>query len=242
MSTSPAGDLLACLRQVPDPRGLQGRRHPLVAMLAATVCAVLSGARGCDAIAEWVKIRGLAVWHALGGTRHPPCSNCFRDLLAVLPPDVLERALQEWLGLVPATESTAETLPTEQELPTNPPVTPVRLDGKTLRGTLTAHAKAIHLLTAWDEEQGGILKQLACESVGQEAQVAVQMIRQLFLKGKVVTADAGFCHATVCQAIRDQQGDYLLTVKDNQPQLKAALELEFLASTEVFSPLRTTAT
>jgi hypothetical protein len=211
-------------------------------MLAATICAVLSGARGCDAIAEWLKIRGLAVWHTMGGTRHPPCSNCYRDLLAVLPPDVLERALQQWLGIVPATESMEETLPTEKELSKNPPVTPVRLDGKTLRGTLTAHAKAVHLLTAWDEEHGGLLKQLVCESVGQEAQVAVQMMRQLFLKGKVVTADAGFCHTNVCQAILDQKGDYLLTVKDNQPQLKAALELEFTADPAVFSPLRTAAT
>lgn len=206
-------------------------------MLAATICAVLSGARGCDAIAEWLKIRGLAVWHAMGGTRHPPCSNCFRDLLAVLPPDVLEAALQQWLDIVPATESTGDTLPREKDVPTDKPVTAVRLDGKTLRGTFTVHTKAIHLLTAWDEEQGGLLKQLACESVGQEAQVAVQMMRQLFLKGKVVTADAGFCHTNVCQAILDQQGDYLLTVKDNQPQLKAALELEFMASPEVFSPL-----
>jgi hypothetical protein len=198
-------------------------------MLAAVICAVLSGARGCDAIADWVKVRGLAVWHLLGGTRKPPCSNCYRDLLAVLPPDVLEVALCRWLEAASA-DSPSSAL------------SAVQLDGKTLRGTLQAHVNAVHLLTAWDEQRGGLLKQLACDSVAQEPQAAVTLIRQLLLKGKVVTADAAFCHREVCRAVLNQEGDYLVTVKDNQPQLKAALELEFVASAEAFSPLRPTAT
>jgi hypothetical protein len=193
------------------------------------ICAVLSGARGCESIADWVKVRGLAVWHLLGGTRKPPCANCYRDLLAVLPPDVLEAVLCRWLDATASDSSPSD-------------LSAVQLDGKTLRGTLQTHIKAVHLLTAWDERHGGVLKQLACDSVGQEAQVAVTLIRQLLLKGKVVTADAAFCQREVCQAVLDQQGDYLLTVKDNQPQLKRALELEFTASPAVFSPLRSAAT
>lgn len=193
-------------------------------MLAAIVCAVLSQARGCDAIAQWVKSQGLAVWHLLGGTRHPPCSNCFRDLLAVLPPQVLEAVVQSWLG--------------DAAVDAEPPVpAAVRLDGKTLRGTLAAHARTMHLLTAWDERQGGVLKQLPCESVGHESQTALSMIRDLVLRDRVLTADAAFCHQDVCQAVQDQAGDYLLTVKDNQPLLKAAIESEFSAPEGVFSPL-----
>lgn len=229
MLTSPAGGLLAILAQVPDPRGRQGIRHPLAAMLAAVICAVLSGARGCDAIADWVKVRGLEVWHLLGGTRKPPCSNCYRDLLAVLPPDVLEAVLCHWLDATISDSSPSELYA-------------VQLDGKTLRGTLQTHVKAVHLLTAWDERHGGVLKQLACDSVGQESQVAVTLIRQLLLKGKVVTADAAFCQREVCQAVLDQQGDYLVVVKDNQPQLKRALELEFTASPAAFSPSSASAT
>jgi hypothetical protein len=221
--------LLAILAQVPDPRGRQGIRHPLAALLAAVICAVLSGARGCDGIADWVKIRGLAVWHLLGGKRKPPCANCYRDLLAVLPPDVFEAVLRRWLDAT-ASDSSSSALAA------------VQLDGKTLRGTLQTHVKAVHLLTAWDERHGGVLKQLACDSVGQEPQVAVTLISQLLLKGKVVTADAAFCHREVCRAVLDQEGEYLLTVKDNQPQLKAALELEFTASPAAFSPLRSAAT
>lgn len=231
MKAEPAGGLLTLLSQVPDPRGLQGRRHPLAALLAAIVCAVLSNARGCDAIAEWVRAKGLGVWHALGGRRRPPCSNTFRDLLAVLPPEEFESRLHAWIQSLPVAEqpsSTAETLPA------------IPLDGKTLRGTMRAHQSALHLLTAWDARQGGVLKQMVVPHVGQEAELAVHLIRQLVLSGRVVSGDAAFCHVSVCQAVLDQQGDYLLAVKDNQPTLKQALVSEFTAANAAFSPLRTT--
>ena len=41
------------------------------------------------------------------------------------------------------------------------------------------------------------------------------------LRGKVVTGDAMFTHRDVAQKILDAGGDYLLIVKDNQPELKA---------------------
>ena len=41
---SPAGDLRDFMSQVPDPRGRQGRRHALSAILTAVVCGELCGA------------------------------------------------------------------------------------------------------------------------------------------------------------------------------------------------------
>jgi len=46
VDTAHAGNLLAQLEQVPDPRGAHGRRHGISAMLATVVCAVFCGARG----------------------------------------------------------------------------------------------------------------------------------------------------------------------------------------------------
>jgi len=49
-----APDLLGYLylATIHDPRSLRGRRHPLVAILAMTAAAVLTGARSLAAIAE----------------------------------------------------------------------------------------------------------------------------------------------------------------------------------------------
>jgi len=56
----------------------------------------------------------------------------------------------------------------------------------------------------------------------------------MVLQGKLITGDAMFCQRGLCQQIVDQGGDYLFVVKDNQPELRAAIEAEFQPG---FSPL-----
>jgi predicted transposase YbfD/YdcC len=58
------------------------------------------------------------------------------------------------------------------------------------------------------------------------------------LAGTIVTGDAMFTHRDVAQTIRDGGGDYLLVVKDNQPELKAAIA-SALHDDADFSPLPT---
>ena len=98
MNPVPAGNLLAYLAQVSDPRGRQGLRHSLEAMLATVVCAVLCGARGYTAIAEWIHAQDVKTWHCLGYWRKPPTRNAFRNLLLKLVPEELETAVRQWAG------------------------------------------------------------------------------------------------------------------------------------------------
>lgn len=59
------------------------------------------------------------------------------------------------------------------------------------------------------------------------------------LAGTVVTADALFTHADVCDAVVEQEGDYLLYAKDNQAGLQADREAIFTAADSGgFSPQR----
>ncbi len=51
--------LLDALALVPDPRGRQGRFHPLVAVLGLTVVALLAGCKSFDAIAQFGRDRSL---------------------------------------------------------------------------------------------------------------------------------------------------------------------------------------
>src|SRR5450631_3169853 len=61
--------LLSVLAEVPDPRSCHGRRHPLSAILALTVVAMLGGARSYQAIAQFGREKGFGLAHALGFTR-----------------------------------------------------------------------------------------------------------------------------------------------------------------------------
>lgn len=221
MTAAPAGSLLAFLEQVPDPRGVHGRRFSLTAMLASTVCAVLCGARGYAAIAQWIRSQPREVWWLLGFYRRPPCANAFRDLLTALPGNSLEQALRAWM--VEALDAPAAELEA------------VALDGKTLCSTMAEHGRSIELIALLDQRTGCVLSQMAVPLATNEHKASLELLKTLVLKGRVITADAAYCQRDVCRQIVDSGGHYLIVVKDNQPELHAACAAEFRAG---FSPLR----
>jgi hypothetical protein len=221
VTAAPAGSLLAFLEQVPDPRGAQGRRFSKAAMLAATVCAVLCGARGYAAIAQWIRTQPREVWWLLGFYRRPPCAGAFRDLLMALSANDLEQALSRWMVEavgVPAAELEA-----------------VAMDGKTLCSTMAGHGRSLQLISLLDQRTGCVLSQAAVPEATNEHKASLELLRTLVLGGRIITADAAYCQRDVCRQIVDSGGHYLVVVKDNQPDLHAACAAEFRAG---FSPLR----
>lgn len=229
MQPAPAGSLLAYLEQIPDPRGRQGRRHPLSAMLATVVCAILCDRRGYSAIAEWIHSQPVETWHLLGFTRRPPKLGAFRDLLMALAPPILEGVLQGWVGAV-LDHSGLETIGEEE-------LAALAMDGKSLRGTFVGHQRAVHLLSLFDQRTGSTLRQMEVDGKTNEHKAALEIVKTVVLKGHVITGDAMFCQRDLCQQIIDDQGHYLFEVKDNQPELKKAIAAEFEAA---FSPLHRT--
>ncbi len=171
-----AGNLLELLAQIPDPRDRRGRRHPLVAMLATIVCAVLTGSRGYRAIAQWARSQSPTVWQWLGFRRKPPCANSFRNLLLALKPEVLESILRQWMAAA-------------VQLPPPDTVQAVAIDGKTLCNTLAAHQRNVHLLSLFDQATGGVLSQQAVPPTTNESKTAVELLKTILLKGRLVTGE-----------------------------------------------------
>lgn len=221
MTPAPAGNLLALLAQVPDPRGRQGRRHPLAAMLAAVVCATLCGARGYTAIVQWLHALPVPWWHRLGFTRRPPKDHAFRDLLAALSPEAFEAALRQWTTTMLGADISANELHA------------VSLDGKTLCGTLATHQRAVHLLSLFDQQLGCVLSQQRVDDKTNEHKAALELLKTIVLENRVITGDAMFCQREVCQQIIDSGGDYFVIVKENQRNLQENIVDEFRPA---FSP------
>ena len=221
--TSPVGDLRQIWSQVPDPRGRQGTRHPLSAILTAVICAVLSGADGYKPIAQWLHLQPVDFWHFLGFRRRPIRYGALRNLLRRLEPQAVEDALSAWLQRVcgPPSPEALQGL---------------AIDGKTLRGTASLDQRARTLIAAYDHQTGCLIRQLAVPAETNEQKAALELLKQLVLTGRVVTADALHCQQETCQQIVDSGGHYVVTVKDNQPTLHAAIASEFAALDAAFSP------
>ena len=213
--------LLEALAGVPHPRKPKGRRHPLTALLALTVVATLAGMKSLEAIAQFGRDHGPRLAHALGFRRgKTPAKSTFSKLFRRLDVGAFEAALGRWLR---------GRLPDDWQA--------VAVDGKTLRGAAGGGAPGVHLLTAFVPAAAAVLQQLRVDAKTNEHKAALQLLGVLPLAGKVVTGDAMFTHRDVAEKIRAGGGDYLLIVKDNQPELKAQISAA-LHDDAGLSPLR----
>ena len=206
------------LSTIPDPRNPSGKRFPLQGILALTVGALLAGRQGLAAIARWGRGCSRQQLAQLGIDRpKSPCHATYHNVFKMLDTTAVERVLAEWAK---------EALPPEAA---------IAIDGKTLRGSRQAEYPAVHLLCAYCDAVAGALGQMPVEtSKENEITVAAALLKNVTVKGHIVTGDAMFAHKSVCQAVLDGGGEYMVTVKNNQPSLREAIDSAFAPA---FSPL-----
>jgi hypothetical protein len=210
-----ARSLLDRLTELTDPRDPKGRLYPLVPLVALALVGMLAGHTTLAAIAQFGRLRGHRLGHALGFPHgKTPCANTLANLFAALDADHLDRVLGTWL---------ADRHPAGWEH--------IALDGKVVRGSRDGDTPGVHLLAAYAPQASAVIGQMAVEATTNEHKAALRLLGVLPpLAGTVVTADAMFTHADVCREVLDRQGDYVLYAKDNQPQLRADLANTFAAA------------
>lgn len=208
--------ILEYFAQLPDPRVERTRKHPLASILVLALCAVTCGADGFVAIERY----GLAKEDWL--RRHfdfengIPSHDTIGRVLALLEPTALQEAFCRW------TAAMAEL--SRGEL--------VAVDGKTLRRSFRdADNKAfVHMVNAWATRNKLVLAQVKTNEKSNEITAIPELLKLLHLKGCLVSIDAAGCQRKIAQQIVEQDGDYLLAVKENQPKLHAELTEAFDAA------------
>jgi predicted transposase YbfD/YdcC len=199
-----------CLR-LTDRRKAKGKRYPLAVVLVAMVVAKLAGADKPQAIAEWVAERA-ALFVQTFELKHPemPSHHTYRR--------VLQHAVvvSEW-----------EQLAQDYQTALPPADTPVQicLDGKTVRGTIASgDSRGLHLLAAYQPGTGVVLCQVAVDPSTNEIGAAPQVLKVLDLQGKTITGDALYAQRELSVLIGQAGGEFVWTLKDNQPKLRADIE------------------
>lgn len=201
---TPVPPLVAAFASVPDPRRRQGRRYPLPFLLCALVLALLCNCDTLEAVGQWCEEHhDLLAAYVPRQRFHTPTGSLYRRLLPRLSVAHLEAALAVWVrGSLAAAADDA-----------------LALDGKTVRGAATAGQSAPHLLSVSTHTSGETLVQVRVAEKTNEIPVAREVLPALPLAGRGVTADALHTCAQTARAILDQEADYLLVVKANQPTL-----------------------
>jgi predicted transposase YbfD/YdcC len=115
----------------------------------------------------------------------------------------------------------------------------IALDGKTLRGTIRAgQSQGRHLLAAYLPQEGWVLLPVEVGNKANEIVAAPQLLKSLDLQDKIITGDAMLAQRELSLQIVEAGGDYVWTVKDNQPQLLTDIQTLFAPESVVkgFSP------
>ncbi len=201
--------LIDALREVPDQRGRKGRQIALPAILSLSVAAMLAGADSLMAIFRWGRRLPPEALKMLGFPDGvAPCHATYHYVFQSIDGVALSRCLGTFaLG--------------------NDIAKHIAIDGKTLRGSRRHDATALHVVSAFATELSVVVGDLVVPPEQNEITAALALLRGLPLEGAIITGDAIFCQREICRHIRDKQGHYLFAVKQNQPELHAAIAESF---------------
>ena len=211
--------IYTAMQQLSDARRKQGKRYPLELVLTYVLLAKAAGETTLQAIAEWIRLRGGWLQEMLPGVRATfPCAATYSNVLRVVDPEQVNEVVMSLLTRVRASQRE----PGEQEH--------VALDGKTLRGTqkhVAEDQQKMHQVNLYETKTGIVLKEQVVRNKESEQTRVEEFLTPLYMKGRILSADALHTHAKTCAAITGSGGDYLFFAKGNQSTLKKDLHLFF---------------
>jgi hypothetical protein len=220
-----------------DPRRINSRRYRLSLMLSLLSLGLLCGAQNLSDIVRTVQLLSQRERQALRLPRKKqsqvyrvPCYNAFRELLPMIDLAQMLALLSGWLtqheGTLPRT---------------------LALDGKDLGGQLGLIVSLINTTDSGGGAQPGLehdgtpappVAMAVAAGKGYEQAAAQELLERedVDLRGALLTADALHCqHPTLHQIVAVKGGDYLISLKDNQPKA-AEYARAALADAPPFAP------
>jgi predicted transposase YbfD/YdcC len=187
-----------------DPRIDRTKKHTLVNILIIALCATICGVEGWEEIEIFAEEREYWFKGFLDLPNGIPSHDTMERVFSRIDSKEFNQALLKWTaGLEQSVEGKV-----------------VAIDGKTLRGSFdSATGKgALHMISAWVEENSLVLGQVAVASNENELSKIPVLLRMLQLNGAIVTIDAIGCQKEVTRIIREENNaDYVLALKKNQP-------------------------
>jgi predicted transposase YbfD/YdcC len=213
------GDLLDRFVAVSDGRSQQAREHPVAAVLTLAAAAVVAGMQSFTAIAGWVRDVAPEVVQRLyarcGMAPAVPSRSTLWRVLTGADGASVDAAIGAWL---------AARLTATDDAEAGEGLNAVMVDGKTLRGAVDAGGHQVHLLAAATHTGALVLAQTEVGAKTNEIPMFASLLDGLDIAGLTVTADALHTQRSHATYLHRRGADFVFMVKDNQPNLFAALD------------------
>ena len=201
--------------ELEDPRSTVNLKHPLVSVIVIALMAVLAGAGGPTAIAQWAACKAEFLLKLLNLPNGIPRKDVFRRVLATLKPGAFQACFVTWLNWLRAKVA--------KEMDIDQPIFAV--DGKTARRShdRSKGLGALHSVSVWASEFGLSLGQVACAEKSNEITAIPELLQLVDIKGSIITIDAMGTQKAIAAVIIDRKADYVLALKGNQETLQQAV-------------------
>ncbi len=208
--TDSSSSIIEYLADISDPRrDNANKRHDFIDILVIALCGMLSGAD------DWVSIelygKSKENWFSkfLQLPNGIPSHDTFTRVFSAIDPEQFMDCFLRWVNAI-RTRLSYEV---------------VAIDGKCLRRSHDGDNKAaIHMVSAWACENNLVLGQVKTHEKSNEITAIPELLQAMSLNNTLITIDAIGCQKAIAQCVVDGGGDYLLAVKDNQAQLKSAIQ------------------
>jgi predicted transposase YbfD/YdcC len=206
--------LVECMAAVEDPRVDRTKAHELTDILVLSVLAVLCGADGWEDIELFGKIRLQWLRKFIKLRNGVPSHDTINRVFRVIKPNAFHDAFLAWVrGLGLSSEG----------------LNVIAIDGKSLRRSHDKkHGKnMLHSVAAWSTANRLVLGVQTVDQKSNEITAIPELLKNLELKGAIITTDAMGSQKEIAAQIVEGGGDYVFAIKDNHPILAEAMAEHF---------------
>lgn len=211
------------LEKVKDPRRARGKRYPLALVVTLVILGKMAGQKSINGIRDWVKEREKGLKKKLNWWKGFPVNTTYTDILACCDPEEIIEAIKSVILKAMAKEECgtepSRLLSSRHE---GEDLIHTAMDGKTMRGTLNHEQEnqpSVHLLALYEPKSGIVIAQETVEKKENEITAAKRLLDPVYVKGRIISADAMHTQKQWCAGVDAFGGYYLVIAKDNQPTL-----------------------
>lgn len=206
---------------IEDPRVERTRKHSLETIVVLALLAVICGADSFVGIERFARAKKDWLASFLDMASGVPSHDTLGRVFAALDPRMLARAFQRWTTVMATTS--------REKL--------IAIDGKTLRRSFkqAGDNAFVHMVSAWSASNGVVLGQVKTDEKSNEITAIPALLDMIDVKRALVTIDAAGTQTAIADKIVQKGGDYLLSVKANQPTLHHSMVDHFLGVGKLYN-------
>lgn len=199
--------IIKLVQQIPDPR-VKGRTvHKMEHIIYITIAAVIAGCQTWDDIEEFGKTKKEFFKSRLPGLERIPSHDTFNRFFSIFDPKGFEQIFRDWVKEIIGDVKGV-----------------VAIDGKLMRGSSKCDAEhtlgkddfRMWIVSAWSSDNNISLAQEKVGDKTNEITVVPKLLSAIDLKNTIVTIDAMGCQTAITKKIKEENGDYIIALKENQ--------------------------